>query len=138
VRRGGLWRSLAFKGHRKGYGEMSKTLDQPNGHGDRKQIQTDHVGRAQAASVRQLAVPHLIALHLVPGALVTAAFVSVAPLVEAAGFPPLAALIAAILLVLVPIELGIVLRAVRRDGGAAAVPYRQRLQLREWLWLPRS
>ena len=54
---------------------------------------------------------------------------------KAAGFPPIAALLAAILFVLVPVELGIVLRAVRRDGAAAALPYRQRLALREWFWL---
>src|SRR5215210_2919617 len=77
----------------------------------------------------------LIALHLIPGALVTVAFVLLAPLVKAAGFPPIAALLAAILLVLLPVELGIALRALRRYGGAAAMPYRQQLGLREWCWL---
>jgi len=77
----------------------------------------------------------LIALHLIPGALVTVAFVLLAPLVKAAGFPPITALLAAILLVLVPVELANVLPAIRRDGGTAAVPYRQRLGLREWSWL---
>ena len=96
---------------------------------------TDSVGPDRANLVEQLSAPMLIALHLVPGALVTVAFLLLAPLVKAAGFPPIAALLAAILLVLVPVELGIVLRAVRRDGGAAALPYRQRLALREWFWL---
>jgi membrane protease YdiL (CAAX protease family) len=86
-------------------------------------------------AVEQFSVPKLIALHLIPGALITATFVSLAPLVESAGLPPIAALLAAILLVLVPVEFGIVLRTVRRDGGAAALPYRQRLALREWIWL---
>src|SRR5829696_8423131 len=85
--------------------------------------------------VEQLSSAKLIALHLVPGALVTVGFVLLAPLVNAAGFPPIAALLAAILLVLVPVELGVVVRSVRRDGGAAAVPYRQRLGLGEWFWL---
>jgi membrane protease YdiL (CAAX protease family) len=66
--------------------------------------------------------------------MVTVAFVLLAPLAKAADFPPIAALLAAIMLVLVPVELGIVLRAVRRNG-AAALPYRQRLALREWFWL---
>ena len=75
------------------------------------------VGPDRANVVEQLSVPKLIALHLVPGALVTVAFVLLAPLVKAVGLPPIAALLAAILVVLVPVELGIVLRAVRRDGG---------------------
>ena len=98
-------------------------------------VRTDQVGSDRVNSVEQLSVPKLIALHLIPGALVTATFVVFAPLVKVAGLPPIAALLAAILLVLVPVELGIVLRAVRRVGGAAAVPYRQRLGLREWFWL---
>jgi membrane protease YdiL (CAAX protease family) len=96
---------------------------------------TDSVGPDRANLAEQLSAPKLIALHMVPGALVTAAFLLFAPLVKAAGFPPVAALLAAIMLVLVPVELGIVVRAVRRDGGAAALPYRQRLGLREWFWL---
>ena len=96
---------------------------------------TDQVGPNRATFVEQLSVPKLIALHVVPGALVTVAFVAFAPLVKAAGFPPIAGLLGAILLVLVPVELGIVLRTVRRDGGAAALPYRQRLGLRQWFWL---
>jgi membrane protease YdiL (CAAX protease family) len=98
-------------------------------------VRTDRVGPDRANLVEQLSVPNLIALHLIPGALVTVGFVLLAPLVAAVGLPPIAALLAAILLVLVPVELGIVLRNVRRDGGAAAVPYRQRLGLREWFWL---
>jgi uncharacterized protein len=98
-------------------------------------IAQDHVGPDRVDFVEQLSVPKLIALHLIPGALVTVAFVLLAPLVKAAGLPPIAALLAAILLALVPVELGVVLRTVRRDGGTAAVPYRQRLGLREWFWL---
>jgi hypothetical protein len=96
---------------------------------------TDSVVPDRADLAEQLSAPKLVVLHLVPGALVTVAFLLFAPLVKAAGFPPIAALLAAILLVLVPVELGIVLRAVRRDGGAAALPYRQRLAWREWFWL---
>ena len=104
-------------------------------HAGPESARTDRVGPSQVTFVEQLSIPKLIALHLVPGALVTVAFVTSAPLVRAAGFPPLAGLLGAILLVLVPVELGIVLRAVRRDGVAAALPYRQRLGLRQWFWL---
>ena len=61
----------------------------------------------------QLGIPALLAFFLVPGALMPLAFVVVAPIVESTGFPPLAALLVAILPVLIPIELGIVLRAGR-------------------------
>ena len=96
---------------------------------------TDQVEPEPITVVEQLSIPKLIALHLIPGALVTIAFVVLAPLVHSVGLPPIAALLAAILLVLVPCELGVVLRTLRRDGGPAALPYRQRLGLREWLWL---
>jgi hypothetical protein len=92
-------------------------------------------GIMSSPTAEQLSFPKLVALHLVPGALVTIAFVAFAPVIKAAGFPPIAALLAAILLLLVPIELGTVLRAARRDGFDATVPYRQRLRGRNWLWL---
>ena len=98
-------------------------------------LRTDPREPDRVSSVEQLSVPKLVALHLIPGALITVAFVALAPLVKAVGLPPIAALLAAILLVLIPVELGIVLRAIGRDGVAAAVPYRQRLGLREWSWL---
>ena len=80
--------------------------------------------------------PQLLALHLGPGVLITVAFVALAPVVEAARFPPIAALLLAIALVLVPVELGIVLRAGGRLGSPlAAVPYRRPMPLRDWLWL---
>jgi len=86
----------------------------------------DKIAQDRAATlpgpVAQLSVPKLVAFHLIPGALVTVAFVMFAPLVRAAGFPPIAALLAAILLVLVPVELGVVLRTARRDGSPWRCP----------------
>jgi uncharacterized protein len=84
----------------------------------------------------QLGLPALLALFLVPGALLTLVFVVLAPIVESAGFPPLAALLVAILLVL-PIELGIVLRAGRDHDQRirSVVPYRRPVSLRDWAWL---
>ena len=66
----------------------------------------------------QLPLPRLIALFLVPGALMTVAFVLLAPVVERLGLPPIVALLAAIVGVLVPIELGVVLAAGRGTGSA--------------------
>jgi membrane protease YdiL (CAAX protease family) len=79
-------------------------------------------------TVDQIPPLRLVALFLVPGALLTIAFVVLAPLAKGLGLPPLAALLAGIVLVLVPVELGIVLRAGR-------VPYRERVPLRTWAWL---
>jgi membrane protease YdiL (CAAX protease family) len=85
----------------------------------------------------QLTLPRLLALFLVPGALMTVVYVVIAPLIETAGFPPIAALLVAIVIVLVPFELGVILRAGRdRPGGiGSVVPYRRRLPFRDWLWL---
>lgn len=79
----------------------------------------------------------VLALHLVPGALVAGAFVAFAPLAEMVGFPPIAALLAAIALVLVPFELGVIVWAGRGKGGglAAALSWRRPIRLRTWLWL---
>lgn len=84
-----------------------------------------------------LSLPALLALHLVPGALMTAAFVAVAPLIQAVGYPPIAALLVAIVLVLVPFELGVLWWASRRQHIRVRdlVPYRQPLPARDWLWL---
>jgi membrane protease YdiL (CAAX protease family) len=88
------------------------------------------------AALEQLGWPALIGLHLVPGALVTAAFVLLAPVVERVGFPPITALLLAIVFVLVPFEVGVVVRAGRARGGAlGAVPYREPIAPRTWLWL---
>src|SRR4249920_2924320 len=59
----------------------------------------------------QLPLARLLALFLVPGALMTLVFVALAPIVETLGFPPILALLAAIMGVLVPFEVGVVLWA---------------------------
>jgi hypothetical protein len=85
----------------------------------------------------QLALPTLLGLFLVPGALMTVAFGLLAPFVERAGYPPIAALLVAILIVLVPFELAVIVRAARLNaqGFRSAVPYRRALPLRDWVWL---
>ena len=84
----------------------------------------------------QLPPARLLAFFLVPGALMTLAFVVLAPVAEALALPPITALLAAIVGVLVPIELGIVLRAGRRAGGLRRViPYRDPMRPVTWVWL---
>ncbi len=104
-------------------------------------VRYSHVSLSQAGqptrAIEQLRLPTLLALFLVPGALMTVAFVMIAPFIETAGFPPIAALLVAILVVLVPIELGVILRAGRghEQRIRSVVPYRRPLPLRDWLWL---
>ena len=88
-------------------------------------------------ATEQLRLPALLVLFLAPGALTTVIYVLIAPVVENAGFPPIAALLIAIVVVLLPIELGVVLRAGRGQPQRirSVVPYRQPLPLRDWLWL---
>jgi uncharacterized protein len=54
-------------------------------------------------------IPQTIALHLVPGALITAFYFLTAPLVIHAGYPALMSLLLAILFILIPFELGFLL-----------------------------
>ena len=69
-------------------------------------------------ATEQLPLPRLLGLFLVPGALMTVVFVVIAPFVETAGFPPIAALLVAILIVLLPFELGVLLSPFPRPSSA--------------------
>lgn len=93
-------------------------------------------GRPTPAT-EQLGLPALLALFLVPGAIMTAVFVVIAPFVESAGFTPIAALLVAIVVVLIPFELGVIVRAARQQGVAvrSVLPFRRPIRRREWLWL---
>ena len=89
-----------------------------------------------ADHIDQIPPWRLLGYFLVPGALMTVAFVALAPLVERLGLPPIAALLGAIVGVLVPIELGVVLRAAGRAGGLGRViPFRESMPLVTWAWL---
>ncbi len=57
-----------------------------------------------------------VLLHLAPGAALLAFAVGTGPLWRAAGLPPVWGLLVGTLVVVVPVELGLVLRAVRRRG----------------------
>jgi membrane protease YdiL (CAAX protease family) len=69
--------------------------------------------------------------------MVTIGYVVLAPLVEAAGLPPIAALLVAIAVILIPIELGVVWRAGKGhvQRVRSVVPYRRPMPLTAWLWL---
>jgi uncharacterized protein len=96
-------------------------------------------GSASAAArtmPEQLPLAKLLMLFLIPGALMTMAFVALAPVVETLGLPPIVALLVAIVGVLVPVELGVVLWAGRGSGSRLSViTYRRPMPLRTWLWL---
>jgi membrane protease YdiL (CAAX protease family) len=93
----------------------------------------DTTGRQPATE--QLPLATLLVLFLVPGALLTLAYVLLAPVIDAAGFPPIAALLVAIVIVLLPFELGVIVRASRGQGIRSVMPYRRPIPLRDWLWL---
>src|SRR6266540_1792882 len=86
-----------------------------------------------------LSWPRLLVLHLAPGALGTLLFVLLSGPVEQAGFPPLAAFLLAIAVVIIPLELGVVVNASRREapgqGPLASIAYRSPMSAREWILL---
>lgn len=87
----------------------------------------------------RLPIGLLLVLHVLPGAIATLVYVLLAAPVGSAGYPPLAALLIAIGIVIVPFELGVVLLAAPRTDGPiaplAAVPYRRPMRRRDWLIL---
>ena len=93
---------------------------------------------SERSRVEPMSWTRLLILHLAPGALATLLFVVIADGVQAAGYPPLAAFLIAVAVVIVPFEVAIVVLAGRREPGGgvlAAVPYRRPLSLRQWLIL---
>lgn len=90
-------------------------------------------------TVSEMSLPRLLLLHLAPGALTALAFLALAGPVEAAGFPPIFALLVASAAILIPFQVAVVARAGRdaqsRGGWLAAVRYREPLSARGWLLL---
>jgi len=83
---------------------------------------------------RRLTLPAAIALHLVPGALIAAAYFALLPLTRRLLLPSVAALALTGLLVIPPVELGVLMMYRRRGRHAFShepvVPWRTRLPLR--------
>ena len=95
------------------------------------------VGEGEAPG--QLALSRLLILGLAPGLLAVMVYVLLSGPIESARLPPAFGLMVAIALVIIPFELGVVLRAGRREapgsGGLAAVPYRVPMSARDWVVL---
>jgi membrane protease YdiL (CAAX protease family) len=64
----------------------------------------------------QHSIARSVVLHLLPGALITAFYIGVAPVVRDLGFPSVMALYLAIVLVLIPFELGYLIYRARKEG----------------------
>ncbi len=59
-----------------------------------------------------------IALHLLPGVLVTLFYIAIAPVMRSLGFPSLMGIFLAVVLVLIPFELGFRLYEARKSGSS--------------------
>jgi CAAX protease family protein len=75
----------------------------------------------------QHSVTKTVVLHLLPGVLATIFYLAAAPFVRSLGFPSLMAFFLAILLVIIPFEIGYPLYRARKDGSSlgSMVLYRQ-------------
>lgn len=72
----------------------------------------------QASSVPpQMSLGRSVLLHLLPGALISLFYFLFGPRVTAAGYPPVAALILGILVILIPVELGYLVYLGRRRNS---------------------
>lgn len=86
-------------------------------------------------------LPKTLVLHLLPGALATVCFHLAGPPLIRAGYPPILALDLAILVVLIPFELGYLLAQAKRTTGSfsirSVVSFREPLSVRQTLiWVP--
>jgi uncharacterized protein len=86
--------------------------------------------------VEQHSLPATVAYHLLPGLLILAVTVAAVPVVKTAGLPPIAALVLALLVAQLPVQLGhLLIQGWRRNGRlslAGIVLYRE--PLRWWLY----
>ena len=87
--------------------------------------------------IRQLSLCTLVALHLAPGAVGALAYVALAGAIETAGYPPLAALLVAVALVILPGELAMlwVARSRARAANQPLIPYREPMPGQSWIRL---
>ena len=77
-----------------------------------------------------------LGLHVLPGALTTAAFLAFKPLLDTSGYPPLLAFLLAVTLVDLPVLLGVMLVAGKKRNGRysleGVVLYRDKVS---WPWV---
>jgi uncharacterized protein len=90
------------------------------------------MGTSEASTERDIvdgqhSVARTLILHLLPGALMVAFYAVAAPVIRSLGFPSLMAIFLAILLVLIPFELGYLFYRARKNGSSlgSVVLYRE-------------
>jgi len=85
------------------------------------------LSRNTSSADEQHSIARTLVLHLLPGALILAFFVAVAPLLRGIGFPPVMAIYLATVFVLIPFELGYLIYQARKNGTSLGniVLYRQ-------------
>ncbi len=71
----------------------------------------------ESAKIRHHSIPESLAYHLIPGLLIGLAYYLLAPVVRAAGYPTVMALNLTALVILIPVELGILFWQGRRRSG---------------------
>ena len=95
--------------------------------------------RQPVSRVQCLSLWNTIVLHLFPGALITAFFFLTAPVLIRAGFPPILSLYLAILLILIPFELGFLFYQGKKLNGRysleGVVLFRERTPIWQMIFL---
>jgi len=117
----------SFRGDGLSVDPNEKALIQPS-------TSSDGIGSGSKSA--ELSGWSLVALHLVPGGLAVVVYLSLISPMGEYGFPPLAALLTAIILVILPLELGVIAYAGRRQAPSSglfgAVLYRNSVPRRLW------
>ena len=95
----------------------------------------------KAADVEQHTIGQSIVLHLLPGILIGAFYYAIAQPIRNLGYPSIAALILAAIVILIPFELGFLLYQGKKKNGTLSlegiVLYRQQIPLWQYLlWVP--
>jgi uncharacterized protein len=81
-----------------------------------EQVPATEPTASEAVWIKQHSLRRSLALHLLPGALITVFIVAALPIVRSLGFPSIMTLYLAIVVVLVPFQLGYLLYRARHDG----------------------
>ena len=95
----------------------------------------------KTADIKQHTIGQSIVLHLLPGILTGAFYFAIAQPIRNLGYPSFAAMLLAIIVILIPFELGFLLYQGKKKNGAYSlegiVLYRQRIPLWQYLvWVP--
>lgn len=92
-----------------------------------------------AQSTDQHSLGKSILLHVLPGALVTVAFLSLKPMLDSSGYPPLLAFLLAVLLIDLPFMLGVMLYEAKKLNSRFSlegiVRYREKVSWKTFAWV---